>query len=131
MDTVHAACLKSQNPFFQPSIDAYSGRLDKQPGYLRLSAGRAVRLRATEPGVLRMAQGRVWVTFDQDAKNKDCGRNGDYFVQRGEGLPLLAGQSVLMESFALGDAASAFFSWEPLAPPRPVRAPAPARWALT
>jgi hypothetical protein len=115
--------------FFQNFVEAHSGRIDAQSGYLRLDAGRAVRLVASRPGVLRIAQGRIWATFDHAAKN-DGPRAGDYFANRGEGLPLLAGQSVLIESFALGDAAAAYFSWEPLAPPRPCAAAAPARWAM-
>lgn len=116
--------------FFQQARDVLSDRLDRQSGYLKLAAGRAVTVKAGQAGVLRMAQGRVWVTFC-DAAHDSKVRAGDYFVDRGEGLPLLPGQSVVMEAFDGGNQASAFFTWEPLAPVHGERAAAPARWALT
>ena len=123
----NAACFNA--PFMQASPDAVSGRLDKQTDkqadHRKLAVGRAVTLRASESGVLRVAQGRLWVTFNGG------GRAGDYFVGQGEGLPLLAGQTVVVESFAVGPEAAAYFSWEPLAPTRRLKAAMPARWVLT
>lgn len=121
---------KTFQTYLQAAAEARSGRLDQQPGYLRLGAGQAVTLRANEPGVLRIAQGRVWVTFDGVAPQQAGIASGDYFVSRGEELPLLSGQSILVEPFSVGDGASVYFSWEPLAPPRAERALRAARWAL-
>ena len=123
------ACATSYKPYLQNFVAAHSGRINAQPGYLRLDGGRAVRLVATSSGVLRIAEGRVWATFDHAAA-KNGPRAGDYFANCGDGLPLLAGQSVVIESFALGDAAAAYFSWEPWASPQPCPAAAPLRWAV-
>ena len=114
--------------FFQAVSNASSGLLDKQHGFLRLAAGHAVTLKAAKPGVLRIAQGRVWATFDHSDRVGSCA--GDFFAGRGEGLPLLPGQAVVVESFALGEAENAYFSWEPLAPAQACRAAPPAQWAL-
>ena len=123
--TCAATAARFNAPSLQASPDAVSGRLDKRADCCKLAVGRAVTLRARQPGVLHVAQGRVWVTFNGG------GRAGDYFVDQGEGLPLLAGQTVVLESFAVGPAAPAYFSWEPLAPSRRVNAAVPARWVLT
>ena len=45
------------------------------------------------------------------AATKSGPRAGAYFANRGGGLTLLAGQPVLIETFALGDAATVHFSW--------------------
>ena len=128
---VRSACTTARSSFFLPSADAVSGLIDRQPGYLRLAVGKAVRLKATRPGVLRITQGRVWATFDpQHGRCGEPTRAGDYFVARGEGLPLLAGQSVVLEPFAVGEQASSYFAWEPVAPPRPGFGPVPADWSL-
>lgn len=129
------AKIKSKAPvsgdfFFQKARHVESDRLDAQPGYLRLVPGRAVTLKAAQPGVLRIAQGRVWVTFCDAARDSQV-RAGDYFVDRSQGLPLLPGQSVVIEAFSAGNECTAFFSWDPVAPQRTVQAAAPARWALT
>jgi Protein of unknown function (DUF2917) len=116
--------------FFQKALHVESDRLESQPGYLRLVPGRAVTLQASQPGVLRIAQGRVWVTFSNAAQDGRV-RAGDYFVDRGQSLPLLAGHKVVLEAFDANNQASAFFTWEPVAPPRVARAAALARWALS
>ena len=38
---------------------------DAVSGCWKLGDGRALTLRPTRPGVLRIAHGRVWITFDQ------------------------------------------------------------------
>lgn len=105
-----------------PSTEVRAGVLGQQHGCLRLSAGRAVTVKAKRPGMLRVAQGRIWATFGC-SKPRQSGA-GDCITGCGEGLPVLAGQAVVLESFALGDGAgdasgdaqSAYFTWEPLAP---------------
>ncbi|MHB1249902.1 MAG: DUF2917 domain-containing protein [Polaromonas sp.] len=92
--------------------DATAGRLDGRPGAWKLGAGRALTLHARQGGVLRIAHGRVWLTFNKAGQDTRV-RAGDHFLSRGESLPLLAGQAVVMESWGLGHAPSAWFSWEP------------------
>ena len=82
------------------------------PGCWTLGAGRALSMRASQAGDLCVARGRIWVTFDNAAVDSS-GRAGDYFVGEGESLLLAAGQSLVMESFDCGDAAPAYFRWEP------------------
>ena len=70
--------------FFQNFLEAQSGRIDSQHGYLHLDDGRAVRLVATQPGVLRIAQGRnpgdVWL-----CRHKKRSARGRVFRQPGRG----------------------------------------------
>jgi DUF2917 family protein len=88
------------------------------PGTWKLPAGRAVTLRPRETGLLRVAHGRLWVTFDGPHQGP---RNdlGDHFVGAGEQLPLRAGQRLVAEAW--NDGAPAYFSWDPL----PARSEAP------
>ncbi|WP_341909668.1 DUF2917 domain-containing protein [Polaromonas sp. YR568] len=86
---------------------------DALAGCWKLAPGQALTLQASEPGVLRIAHGRVWVTFDH-ADDRASLRAGDYFLSRGQSLLLQAGESLVMESFGAGHAASAYFSWEPV-----------------
>jgi hypothetical protein len=82
------------------------------PGCWMLQPGRAVSLRASQAGTVCVASGRVWLTFDGAATDMNV-RAGDYFLAGGESLPLAAGQSLVMESFAPGYVDPAYFSWEP------------------
>ena len=83
-------------------------------GDVRLPAGRALTLQARQAGVLRIMQGRVWITFshaDQDLRV----RAGDHFCSAGERLPLSAGDTVVMEPWGKKERrdAPARFLWEP------------------
>jgi hypothetical protein len=82
------------------------------PGCWVLEPGRAVSLRASQAGKVRVARGRVWLTFDDAATDINV-RAGDYFLDCGESLPIARGQSLVMESFAAGCADPAWFGWEP------------------
>jgi hypothetical protein len=88
-----------------------------------LPAGQAMTVQARESGVLRVGQGRLWVTFSQ-ADRDPCVPAGDHFLGLGESLRLSAGQTVVMESWpeagrgATGAAAPACVSWEADAPRR-------------
>lgn len=88
-----------------------------------LPAGQAMTVQARESGVLRVDQGRLWVTFS-DASLDHSVAAGDHFVGFGESLRLSAGQTVVMESWpeaaAGGAAAPACVSWEAAAPLRPL-----------
>lgn len=96
-------------------------RLDALAGCWKLAPEQALTLQAPEAGVLRIAHGRVWVTFDH-ADDRASLRAGDYFLSRGQSLVLQAGESLVMESFGAGHAASAYFSWEPVPALRPAAA---------
>lgn len=76
-----------------------------------INPGHAVTLRAKKLSVLRITHGRVWATLT-DAGPYSRVTSGDHFLSRGESLTLLPGQSLVMESFGIGHAAPAQFSWE-------------------
>ena len=88
-----------------------------QPQTSQVKAGHAVKLRATQMSVLRIAHGRVWATLTDVGKY--AGGNtrvlaGDHFLSRGDSLTLLPGQEVVFEPFGIGHAAPAQFSWQGL-----------------
>mgnify|MGYP002776242155 FL=1 len=90
-------------------------------GCWKLAAGRAVTLRPTATGDLRIAQGRVWATLD----GPHARRAGDLFLEAGETLPLQAGQRVVLEPFGTaGQGAAAAFDWVPVPAPQTARWPA-------
>jgi len=82
-------------------------------GCWKLGDGQALSLRPTRPGVLRIAHGRVWLTFDH-ACHDDAVRGGDHFLDAGDTLKLLPGQALLMESWHTAQPSAAYFSWDPL-----------------
>ncbi len=82
-------------------------------GCWKLSGGRALTLQPRSAGVLRIAHGCVWVTFD-NAHRDDGVRGGDHFLGAGDVLYLLPGQSLVMEPWQAADTSSAYFSWDPL-----------------
>ncbi|MDB5929959.1 MAG: hypothetical protein JWR60_1666 [Polaromonas sp.] len=85
--------------------------LQGQPAAATLRAGHALTLAVRQPGMLRLTQGRVWLTFSH--ADKDA-RAGDHFLQDGESLALAPGDSAVIEPYAADRAASAAdFSWEP------------------
>lgn len=87
------------------------------PGTWKLAAGRAISLRPREAGVLRIAHGRIWATFDgphAGARNE----LGDHVVGAGGQLRVEAGQRIVIEAW--GAQAPAYFSWDPQ--PAPVLA---------
>ena len=88
------------------------------PGTWKLGAGRAITLQPREAGVLRVAHGQLWATFDgpHGGPPNDL---GDHFVGVGEHLRLRAGQRLVVE--ARDARAPTYFSWDPL----PVRGKAP------
>ena len=94
-------------------------------------AGQAMTVRVHESGVLRIQQGRLWLTFSPangngNGDNDCCPPAGGYFLECGDGLPLAAGQIVVIEMWAKAApseqsaAAPARVSWEADAP----------RWSL-
>ena len=98
-----------------PPANAAGARLAPSlSGYCKLEAGRAQTLHARRAGVLRITRGRVWLTFNITGQGLRA-RTGDHFLSRGESLQLTAGEAVVMESYGLGHAPSAYYSWEPVA----------------
>ena len=79
-------------------------------GFWKLDAGRALTLSPMAPGLLRIGQGRVWVTLD----GPHGGLAGDLFLEAGASLPVLAGQRVVMEPFGTAGRGVAAFDWVPV-----------------
>ena len=86
-------------------------------GGWKLAAGEAVTLRAHTPGVLEIAQGRVWLTLGGSLANLP-GTAADHVLQAGERLAVAPGQHVVMEAWnPSGGADAAAFRWEAATPP--------------
>ena len=88
------------------------------PGTWKLAAGRAITLEPREAGVVKVAHGQVWATYDgpHSGPRNDL---GDHIVGVGQQLRLRPGQRMVIEAW--NGQAPAYFSWDPL----PVVAPAP------
>jgi Protein of unknown function (DUF2917) len=86
------------------------------PGTWKLAAGRAITLRPREAGILRVAHGQMWATWDgpHEGPLNDL---GDHVIATGGQLRVRAGQRLVVE--ALNGQSPAYFSWDPL--PAPVR----------
>ena len=90
-----------------------SVRNSRCPGTWTLTPREAVTLRPADDGVLRVACGALWATFDGPHQGPANDR-GDRFLQPGESLPVRAGERVVVEP---ADAAMpAHFTWDPLPP---------------
>jgi hypothetical protein len=81
-------------------------------GCFKLPTQRALTLTIRAPGELRIAHGRVWVTFGNSADDASV-RAGDHFLNAGEVLRLACGQQAVMESLQAQPDSSVYFSWEP------------------
>jgi len=82
-------------------------------------AGRAMTVQARESGVLRVGQGRLWVTFSRADRDRRA-LAGDHFLGMGESLRLSSGQTVVMESWPEAAGTPACVSWQADAPLRPL-----------
>lgn len=109
-------------------LQSFSGA-DALLGCWKLASGRALTLRPTEAGVLRIAHGQVWITFN-NAHQDDGVRGGDHFLGTGEELRLLPGQVLVMESWHTASSSPAYFSWNPLPAAAGVALARPSRHAL-
>lgn len=86
-------------------------------GTWKLEPGRALTLHPTEPGELRVAEGRLWATLD--GPHTGSGRGlGDIVIEAGSALRLRAGQRVVIEP--AGIAETAYFAWDISVQPRVV-----------
>lgn len=110
------------------ALQSFSGA-DALSGCWKLGSGRALTLRPTEPGVLRIAHGQVWLTFN-NAHQDDGVRGGDHFLGAGEQIKLLPGQVLVMESWHAASASPAYFSWDPLPAAVGMALTAPSRHVL-
>jgi hypothetical protein len=81
------------------------------PGTWKLPRGRAVTLRPTVDGVLRIAHGRVWATVDGPHGGRPCDA-GDHFLEVGRSMYVRAGQRVVIEAWNAGGAS--YFAWDPV-----------------
>lgn len=84
------------------------------PGTWKLSGDRAITLQPRERGLLKVAHGRIWATFDgphQGAPND----LGDHVVGAGERLWVRAGQRIVIQAW--DRRFPAYFSWDPVAAP--------------
>ena len=68
-------------------------------GCFKLAPNGALTLTPKTHSVLRVAHGRVWVTF-ANASQDLTARAGDHFLDLGQTLPLSAGQVVVMEALS-------------------------------
>lgn len=115
----HVQAISNAVHYLQHAADPGTGQIMGLAGCWKLAHGRALTLLSGQAGELRVAHGRVWVTFD-DAGQDVRVRAGDYFLEAGQSMAVPAGCSVVMESFAAGEASAAYFSWQPAAQPRGV-----------
>jgi len=74
-------------------------------GAWQLAAGQATSLKARSPSILRVRQGRVWVTRDAT----DVWGSEDLVLAPGETLTLAAGERIVMEPW---DGHGATYSWD-------------------
>ena len=84
------------------------------PGVWKLAAGHALSLRPRQPGVLRIAQGRAWVTLDVP-HNGHGNESGDHLLQAGHQLEVYAGQHLVFETMERAGGTAVSFEWTPQA----------------
>jgi hypothetical protein len=81
------------------------------PGTWKLPAGCAITFQPREAGVLRVAQGQLWATFD-GPHSGPLNDLGDHVIGAGEQLRLRPGQRLVVEAW--NTHAAAYFTWDPL-----------------
>lgn len=124
MSNLQAFFFAQQSAVFSSQVSS----LNRRPASdCTLQAGQAFTLQARQAGVLRIVQGRVWMTFSHADRDLRVPA-GDHFLGHGESLRLPAGQAVVMEPWGEGGEALASFSWEPATATRAMPALAPAGW---
>ena len=89
------------------------------PGTWKVESGRAVTLRPREDGLLRIAHGCAWITFDGPHAGP-ANDLGDRVVGAGERLRVHAGRRVVLESSDAGQ--PVYFSWDFAVAPAPAAA---------
>ncbi len=81
------------------------------PGSWKLARGRAITLRPTRDGIVRVAHGRVWATVE-GPHGRTPEDSGDHILELGHSLCVRAGQSVVMEAWNAHGAS--YFTWDPV-----------------
>jgi hypothetical protein len=81
------------------------------PGTWKLPAGCAITFQPREAGVLRVAHGQLWATFD-GPHSGPLNDLGDHVIGAGEQLRLRPGQRLVVEAW--NTRAAAYFTWDPL-----------------
>jgi hypothetical protein len=109
-----------ENPMATPQITALTPRCAEPalPGTWKLAAGRAITLEPRDSGLLKVAHGRLWVTFE-GPHHGHLNESGDHVMGVGEQLRLKPGQRVVVESWNEG--CPAYFSWDPVPVTQAVR----------
>jgi hypothetical protein len=90
------------------------------PGTWKLARGRAVTLRPSHDGILRVAHGQVWATMD-GPHGRTPSDGGDHILQVGRSMVIKAGQRVVIEAW--NPSGASYFAWDPLPAPAAVARP--------
>jgi hypothetical protein len=109
-----------ENPMAMPPITALTPRCAEPalPGTWKLAAGKAITLEPRDSGILKIAHGRLWVTFEGPHHGR-LNESGDHVMGVGEQLQLKPGQRIVLEPWNEG--CPAYFSWDPTPAARSVR----------
>lgn len=104
----------------QQSVHAATAGRRRAAGCWKLTAGQALSLHPRTPGVLEIAQGRVWLTVRSMPGAGQPAAEADQVLQAGERIALAAGQHVVIEAWAPRGAApeGVAFEWQASARPR-------------
>lgn len=81
------------------------------PGTWKLGRGRAITLRPTSDGIVRVAHGRIWATVE-GPHGRAPDDSGDHILQVGRSMYVKAGQNVVLEAWNQGGAS--YFAWDPV-----------------
>ena len=100
-----ATCTTSSLPSLGQAARPASVPPAVRRGAWQIAAGEAMSLKASDASILRVRQGRIWVTRDA------CAQWGseDLVLAPGETLAVAAGQRIVMEPW---DAQGATYSWD-------------------
>jgi hypothetical protein len=81
------------------------------PGTWKLGAGRAITLEPREAGLLRIAHGQLWATYE-GPHGMSPDDSGDLVMGCGDQLRIAPGERVVVEAW--GNKAPAYFTWDPV-----------------
>jgi hypothetical protein len=93
---------------FQPSQYQCTVR-----GFWRLAPGHVLSLQPRQAGLLRVAQGEVWVTLGL-SQHGAGNESGDHFLHAGEQLAVSPGQHLVLEPIARAGQPPTYFEWTPV-----------------
>jgi hypothetical protein len=84
------------------------------PGTWKLARGRAVTLRPSTDGIVKIAHGRIWATVD-GPHGLAPDEAGDHILEVGRSMFVRAGQRVVLEAWNASGAS--YFAWDPVCEP--------------